>query len=674
VSPRPRSRSGDLVPLGARGRRRRRKERVKRRRRHAVVLAIGFTVLAVAVASVTIGGAAAVSTSCSLDALQPAPIGQNTFVYAADGSLLGVIPSERNRQLVSLGKMSIWVRRATVAVEDRRFFNHGGVDYWGIGRALWHDLTAGKVVEGGSTITQQLVRNLYISRERTVQRKLREACLAIKLSRARPKEWILQTYLNTVYYGNHAYGIEAAAQTYFSKHASELTLGESALLAGLPQLPSQYDPVQNPRLALARRDDVLRAMLENGMITQRRYNRLIRNRKLHLRPGKLYSTIHEPYFFSYVIQELQREYGSETVRTGGLRVYTTIDRRLQRYAEQAISDTLTERDDPASAIVAIDPRIGALRAMASVIPGRRGNQFNLASQAQRQAGSTFKTFVLAAAVEQGIDPDHTYYTSAPFVCDTGHWCSPPWGVKTYDNTYVGSTSISSATLRSDNSVYAQLTLDTGPDKVRRTAEKLGVDFGGQRTVASIGLGALSVSPLSMATAYSTIAAGGVYSRPVAIRRVVLANGKVDTEAGWGKPDRKRVISDGVAWQVTDILEKNIEYGTGTAANIGRPAAGKTGTTENHADAWFCGYTPGLTAVVWMGYPSGEIPMESVHGISVTGGSFPAQIWNRFMSRALDGTPELDFPEPAKYPEYRYFTKGDWGYYGTLPSSSYSSGN
>jgi penicillin-binding protein 1A len=673
VSPRPRSRADDLWP-GTRGRRRRRRERVKRRRKHAIVLALLLAVIVVAVASATLGGAAAVGSSCSLDTLQAAPIGQNTLVYAADGSLLGVIPSERNRQLVSLGRMSPWIRRATVAVEDRRFFRHGGVDYWGIGRAFWHDLTAGRVVEGGSTITQQLVRNLYISPERTVRRKVREACLAIKLSRTRSKEWILQTYLNTIYYGNHAYGIEAAAQTYYSKHARELTLKESAVLAGLPQLPSQYDPVQNPQAALTRRDQVLEAMLSTGMLTQQRYERAVADRELHLRPGRLYSTIHEPYFFSYVIQELQREYGAETVRSGGLRVYTTIDRRLQRYAEQSIRDTLNERDDPASAIVAIDPRNGYLRAMTSVIPGRRGNQFNLASQAQRQAGSTFKAFVLAAAIERGIDPDHTYYTSAPFVCDTGSWCKPPWPVKTYDNTYVGSVSISSALLRSDNSVFAQLTLDVGPDKVRRMAEKLGVDFGSQRTVASIGLGSLSVSPLSMATAYSTIASGGVYSRPVAIRKVVLSNGKVDTEAGWGRPDRKRVLSDGVAWQVTQILEKNVQYGTGTAADFGRAEAGKTGTTDDHADAWFCGYTPSLAATVWMGYPAGEISMESVHGIAVTGGSFPAEIWRRFMEPALASTPELDFPEPSHYPEYQYFQKGDWGYYGTLPYVPTDSGH
>jgi penicillin-binding protein 1A len=654
-------------PPHGRKRRKSRKERAKRRRRHALWIAGALGGIAAAIVVATLGGAVAVGASCSLRQLKPAQIGENTFVYAADGSLLGVIPAERNRQRVRLRDTSPWVRKATIAIEDRRYYEHGGVDYAGIARALWRDVNAGRVVEGGSTIPQQLVRNLYISRERTIQRKVKEACLAIKLSRAWRKDRILQEYLNTVYYGNHAYGVEAAAQTYFSKRARSLSLVDSALLAGLPQLPSTYDPTQNPDAALARRDEVLRAMRKTGVITEQQFESAMADRSLHLRAGKLYQTIREPYFFGFVIEELRREYGAETVRSGGLAVYTTIDRRLQRLAERAIRDTLSDRNDPAAAIVAIDPRSGAIRAMTSLIPGRRSNQFNLASQAQRQAGSTFKTFVLTAALEAGMDPDHTYYTSAPYTCTDGRWCSPEWKVKTYDNSYVGGTSVSSATLRSDNSVYAQLTMDVGPDRVRATAQKLGVDLGRQRTVASIGLGALAVSPLSMGTGYATIAAGGIYSRPTAIRKVVLANGREDVDAGWGKPERKRVISEGVAWKVTSILEQNVRYGTGTAAGFGRPAAGKTGTTDNHADAWFCGFMPELATTVWMGYSGGEIPMENVHGISVSGGSFPAQIWRRFMEPAVEGRPERDFPEPRHYPVYRYFKKGDHGYLAYIPS-------
>jgi penicillin-binding protein 1A len=258
--------------------------------------------------------------------------------------------------------------KATVAIEDRRFYKHGGVDYKGIVRAAVKDLRAGRVVQGGSTITQQLVRNLYISRQRTFKRKIKEACLAIKLARNKSKDWILGSYMNAVYYGNHAYGIEAAAQTYFSRRASSLTLDQSALLAGLPQAPSIFDPIHRPTDALERRDEVLRAMLDNRALTRRQFTSAISDRQLHLVPGRLYSRIREPYFFSYVRDQLIAEYGANTVRTGGLKVYTTIDPRLQAAARKAIVGTLYSRSDPASALVSIDPSTGAIKAMTAVTP------------------------------------------------------------------------------------------------------------------------------------------------------------------------------------------------------------------------------------------------------------------------------------------------------------------
>jgi penicillin-binding protein 1A len=610
------------------------------------------------------GGVYAFGPSCDLDALHPISIGENTFVYAADGSLLGGIPAERNREVVTLDRISPWMPRATVAIEDRRFYDHSGVDAEGIARAVVRDVQAGKLAEGGSTITQQLVRNLYISRERTVERKLKEACLAVKLDRAWSKDRVLESYLNSVYYGHLAYGIEAAAQTYFSKPAKSLTLGESALLAGLTQAPSSYDPFVEPAKALARRGQVLNAMLEQGVITQAEHDRAARQRVLHLKAGNLYREIREPYFFGYVRDELIRRYGAETVRSGGLRVYTTIVPRWQRLAQQAIRSTLTEPDDPAAALISIDPASGAIRAMAAVIPGRKNNQFNLLSQARRQPGSTFKTFVLTAAVEQKIDPDATYYVSAPFTyrptetgnCEDGSW----WCVKTYDSTYAGWTSISRATLRSDNSIYAQLTIDVTPERVASVARRLGVrtplDVNGEY-VPAMGLGSIAVSPLDMASAYATLAAGGVYSEPTAIRKVVLPGGKVDTDAKWGVPKRKRVIPDGVASVVTEILEDNVLYGTGTRAGFGRPAAGKTGTTDEHADAWFVGYTPELATAVWMGYTGGEIPMLSVHGIAVSGGSFPAEIWRLFMEPVLAAAPVRDFPAPTDPVQYEPWQRG-----------------
>ena len=464
-----------------------------------------------------VGAVAAFRSSCDLTTLRPVEIGQNSFVFAANGSLLGSIPAERNRTPVLLWRVSPWMRKATVAIEDHRFYQHGGVDYEGIARAAWKDLSAGHVVQGGSTITQQLVRNLYISKERTFKRKVKEACLAIKLSRAKSKDWILAQYMNQVYFGNHAYGIEAAAQTYFSRHAKELTLDQAALLAGLPQAPTSYDPLHRPAAALARRDSVLEAMFRYGDITADQYREAIAQRNLRLKPGKLYTRIREPYFFSYVRDQLIAEYGSNTVRSGGLRVYTTINPRLQLAATKAIKDTLYLRDDPASAVVSINPANGAIRAMTAVTPGRTGNQFNLVAQARRQPGSTFKVFVLTAAIEMGMNPNSTYYVSAPF-----HYQPDPytaaWDVSTYGHDYSGSISVTNATLASDNTVYAQLTLDVGPDKVAEMAHRLGI----QSTldvVPAMGLGSDAISPLEEASAYATLAAGGIYSKPMAIRKV-----------------------------------------------------------------------------------------------------------------------------------------------------------
>src|SRR6476619_2995076 len=606
----PRSRRTPFDPetLRPRGRHQRAIRR-KRRRKGAIVAVVAVLALATAAG---LGGTAAMlayGSSCDLASLRSVDIGANSFVYAADGSLLGSIPAERNREPVTAEGMSLWMRKATIAIEDRRFFNHGGVDLEGIARAAVADIKAGAIVEGGSTITQQLVRNLYISREQTVQRKVKEACLASKLDGEWSKQRILTEYLNQVYYGNHAYGSEAASQTYFSKPASELDLSESALLAGLTQAPSVYDPFTVPGRALARRHEVLEAMLDTGVITPRIYRKTL-SAPVTLHPGRLYDRIREPYFFGYVRDKLIEVYGAQSVRSGGLKVYTTIVPRYQRLAEQAIHDTLNEPTDPAAALISISPRTGAIRAMAAVVPNRPKNQFNLLSQARRQPASTFKTFVLTAAVEQGINPDSTYYVSAPFTykvhpagnCDDGTW----WCVHTYANDYYGWSSIRRATLRSDNSVYAQLTLDVGPEKVAEVARRMGVrsplDVNGAY-VPSIGLGSIAVSPLDLATAYSTLAAGGVHAEPMAILRVVLPGVGVDTNAGWGKPKRRRAISEGVAAIVTRILEQNVQSGTGTRAAFGRPAAGKTGTNEEHADAWFAGYTPELATTVWVGYTS-----------------------------------------------------------------------
>ncbi|MCW2962854.1 MAG: penicillin-binding protein family [Actinomycetia bacterium] len=666
----PRRRGDDLdFILAHRGRKRKRSARIQRRRRAGAAAATFAIVAGIVIVTVGAGAGTALSASCNLNTLRPVEIGANSFVYAYDGSLLGSIPAERNREPVTNAQMSKWLPRATVAIEDRRFWQHGGVDYVGIARAAWKDVSAGKVLEGGSTITQQLVRNLYTGQEKTFTRKIKEACLAIKLAQKWPKQKVLDEYLNTVYYGNHAYGVEAAAQTYFSKHASQLTLLQAALLAGLPQAPSDYDPYHSPQAALDRRDEVLRAMLKNQSITLAQYDSAIRSNTLDLRAGRIYTSIKQPYFFSYVIDELDHAYGTNTVRQGGLKVYTTIDPRLQRLANKAIRDVLPYKDDPASAIVSLEPGTGAIRAMTAVVR-KSGNQFNLVAQSARQAGSTFKSFVLASAIEQGFDPDSTYYTSAPFTCSVGPWCQTPWQVHTYDNSYRGSMSITSGTLASDNAVYAQLTLDVGPRYVWQMAHRLGVHLSPDKPVASIGLGSLAVSPLDMAAAYATFAAMGTYAKPMAITKVILPGGHEDKDSGWGKPQTKRALSQAVAWKVTDILRQNALYGTGAGSGDGiHVNAGKTGTTENHADAWFDGYTRQLSTVVWMGYPEGEIPMLSVHGQTVAGATFPVPIWHEYMAAALWHHKVLGFELPDKYPLYHSITRGNYGSLGYVYTPS-----
>jgi penicillin-binding protein 1A len=419
-------------------------------------------------------------------------------------------------------------------------------------------------------------------------------------------------------------------------------------------------------------------MLANRAITLVQYEQGVRSNTLGLKPGNIYTKIKEPYFFSYVRDELQREYGANTVRAGGLRVYTTIIPRYQRAAVKAVRETLPYRSDPAAAIVSVEPGTGAIRAMTAVIPPNEKNlqpgtknQLNLAAQSSRQPGSTFKTFVLASAIEKGMDPDSTYYTSAPFTCTNGPWCladaenGKPWHVETYSHTYLGSTSITRATLASDNTVYAQLTLDVGPDYVWRMAKRLGIHLT-QGPVASIGLGSLSVSPLDMAAAYATFAAGGIYAKPMAIKKVILPGGKIDKDAGWGKPQTKRAISRAVAWKVTDVLRQNALYGTGAGSSDGvHPNAGKTGTSENHGNAWFCGYTRDLSTVVWMGYLRGQTgiyEMESVHGVPVAGATYAVPIWHLYMRAAEWRKPARNFLLPDRYPTYRSFTRGQYGGY------------
>jgi penicillin-binding protein 1A len=543
------------------------------------------------------------------------------------------------------------VRRATVAIEDRRFYQHGGVDLPGIARAAIKDVTTGKPLQGGSTITQQLVRNLYIKDpKRDLKRKIREAKMADELEKLHSKQWILHEYLNDVPYGTvdgrTALGIEAAALTFFSRHAKDLTLDQSALLAGLPQAPSQFNPFREPALALQRRNEVLQAMVKSHFISQDQASTAMQ-RPLGIHHSNLYTKKREPYFFDYVQDQLIQRYGVNVFRAGGLRVYTTVDPKLQDDGRRAIAGQLNQPGDPSSAIVSIDPHTGYIKAMASSGSYRYRN-FNLAAQGHRQPGSAFKTMVLTTAIRQGVDPSSTIYVSKPLSLVVPGY--GPWRVKTYDGTYGGAMNLVAATIHSDNTVYAQLDIDVGPKNVAKTAHLLGI-----RTkldgIPSEGLGGLrlGVSPLEMASAYATLAAGGMYSEPRAIQKVKFPDGKVDD---LGKPKRKRVITDGEAYEVTKILQLNVQRGTGTHANYGCPAAGKTGTTDNYNDAWFVGYTPSMSTSVWVGYPKALTEMRSVHGITVAGGTFPAGIWHDYMSVAHKDC--TSFPKPTQPAQFSPF--------------------
>jgi penicillin-binding protein 1A len=581
----------------------------------------------------------------SLSSCKPVDKGGNSRIYAADGSKLGVVAADEARTPVALRRVPKDLQSATVAIEDQRFYEHGGIDEESILRAAVKDLEAGKPVEGGSTITQQLVRNLCIQNpERDLERKIIEAKLAEEYEDRHSKQEVLGQYLNTASYGtvegSTAVGVQAASKIYFSRPVWKLDLRRAALLAGLPQAPTEYNPILNPAGARQRRDEVLAKMSELGLVSEAEF-REAESEGLGLDVSRSYFTHRQPYFFDYVEDKLISEYGVNTVRRGGLQVHTTIDPHLQEVGLEGMRSALPYSTDPSSALVAIDPRNGEIRAMVSS-SSYDSSQFNLAAQAHRQPGSTFKAFVLTTALKQGIDPYTTYYTSKPLDLNLPRWGH--WEVHTADEGYLGTVNLQQATVASDNTVFAQLDLDVGPERVAETAKSMGITSPLDGIPAE-GIGGLriGVSPLEMADAYATLASGGIHHDPVAIERVVFPSGKVGRPE---PPEPKRVISEAVAYQVTRLLHDNIVEGTGTAAYTGcQGQAGKTGTTDRLTDAWFAGYQPNLATAVWVGYPeSNEIEMTSVHGISVFGGTFPAEIWHSLYSGGEIPCEEFSQPE------------------------------
>ena len=558
----------------------------------------------------------------------------NTVLYASNGrSVLAVLSGEESRVLVSSEDIAPIMRQAIVSVEDQRFFEHKGIDLKGVLRALWADISHGSIVEGGSTITQQFVKNAYIRNERSFARKVREAALAWQLeSKWKSKDRILTAYLNTIYFGNGAYGIQQAARTYFQKGAKYLDLPEAALLAGIPSDPARYDPVSNPRSAKGRRQHVLSQMLSQGKITRADYERA--NNAPLPRPEDVKPPDKQgpaQYFVNYVKDQLVAEYGAGQVFGGGLKVTTTIDLTMQKRARGAIEKVLRDPDGPAAALVAIDPRSGAVKAM---FGGRnfRESQFNLATQAERQPGSAFKPIVLATAMREGISPQ-TEIESKPAFIDAGNRV---WKVTNYDHTYLGRVSLADAIVTSDNSVYARLTDLVGPKAIVKTAHALGIKSP-LDPYFSIGLGFEAVNPLEMARAYATFANGGhridssIFGDvPRVVSQVEhIRSGRFEPNV----PTPVEVLEPGQAELMTEMLENVVRFGTGTRASVsGIQVAGKTGTTDNYGDAWFVGYTPELVVAVWVGYPDRLRPMLYEYGGEpVAGGTLPALIWKEFVS-------------------------------------------
>jgi 1A family penicillin-binding protein len=568
-------------------------------------------------------------------------VAQATKIYSADGRLLARLYLE-NREVVPISVISTSLTDGIVSIEDERFYSHSGVDPIGLVRAVIK--TASGTRQGASTITQQYVRNTILLDERTqmtATRKVREAYLAMELEKRHSKSEILEMYLNTVYFGEGAYGAEAAAQTYFARSAKDLTLGQGALLAGLVQSPSRLDPYDNPEGALARRGEVLGRMLVNNKIGLAQYEQAKNEPLVLMRTKEPKDGVYEaPYFVAHVKKVLQQQFTPAVVFKGGLTVYTTLDTRLQGYAESAATETFKKAKDPEVALVSIDPRTGYVKAL---VGGRdySKRKFNLATQGYRQPGSSFKTFVLADAIEQGMPPWFKVDSSSPAEIPAK---PKPWIVDNSEGSGVGLMSLESATHSSVNTVFARVANEIGIKNVAKMAKRMGIETK-LPNYPSIALGAANVTPIEMASAYGTLATGGKHYPTTVITKVVNRDGQTILES---KPRGTQVLKPEVARATTDILKGVITQGTGSRADIGRPAAGKTGTSQLNRDLWFVGYTPQLVTAVWVGYPT-ERTVE-IDGSRGFGGTVAAPIWASFMRRALAGRAKSEFAKAGE-PKY-----------------------
>lgn len=593
---------------------------------------------------------ALLATSCRYTTHLKLPDEQavSSRILWGDGSLLTRVHGVEDRDPIELSAMAATLPKAVIAIEDANYYGHGGVELRGIVRALTHDIEQGRAAEGGSTITQQYVRAVLLGNEKTLKRKLHEAVMAMQLEDRYSKKTILERYLNTVYFGNGAYGVQAAARTYFGKDASGLDLAQSALLAGLIRSPEDYDPYQHPAEAQARRDEVLARMRELHRITEaeRTFATALPLGIVPLVDEQRYPA---PFFVEKVKQFVFADARFGATRTdrerrlfqGGLTIETTLDPHWQIEAETALHGVLTDPSDPPGALVAVDPATGHVKAYASSqdfwgpLPYAK---FDLAA-AQRKPGSSFKPFTLATALQQGIPLSRTYSGSTPKAIPPGWPADHP--LQNFANEGFGRINLVEATVHSVNTVYGQLVMDVGPQNVALQAALQGITSP-LKPYPGIAIGEQEVSVDDMANAYAPFAADGVRHPEVFVTRVTDREGRVLYEAD---PPPKHVLTNDTARSVTGVLQQVVQRGTGVNARIGRPVAGKTGTTDDLKNAWFVGYTPELVAAVWVGFPDNTPMRPPRTRREGQGGIWPAQIWQVFASSALANVPASVFPVP-----------------------------
>ena len=637
---------------------------------------VGF-LTPVVCAAVVLGTLVFLPLPATLPEVQPGLESRITHLLDADGNEIAVFREFETSIPVQPADIPQLLKDAVISTEDRGFYSHGGIDLRGTIRALWADVRQGGAVQGGSTITQQYVRLAFeeVGTERTISRKIREAILASQLDRQYPKDEILFGYLSSVYLGEGAYGVGAAAETYFRKPVSQLTLSEAALLVGVIPAPTVYSPRDNPEGAESKRQLVLGNMLSEGYIAQADYDAAIAQ-PLWLAangaaPGPatvVYPPITQqsarPWFTDYVRRWLEVNLEGcapgvcDAIYRGGLTVETTLDPRAQDAADAAVARML-EGTDPTlqMALVAVEPPTGFVRAM---VGGHDflANQVNTALGAagggtDRQTGSAFKPFVLATAFEQGIQPT-TVYSGAPH--DVSQPCGGQQVLGNYGGARYGSLPLRQATWNSVNTIFTRLILDVGVEQTMDLANRLGAGVPAYDPgvhCASVALGALESSPLHMASAFGVFANHGRRAEPTPVLRVIGPDGTVWIDNTEAQDEAEQVLAPEVADNVTDVLRGVLTDGTAAGKGIGRPAAGKTGTTENNRNAWFVGFTPGLSTAVWMGYLDQSIELTRIRGVrTVTGGTLPAQTWQRFMNDALEGVDPAEFDEPAPIPDVR----------------------